>query len=54
VDCELESPLLQGAKAHGRRTELWTADRVAELTERRFDKRFHPEHVRKILGRRMR
>src|SRR5262245_51846214 len=27
----LERLLLQGAKAHGWRTELWTADRVATL-----------------------
>ncbi len=41
--------LLQGAKAHGWRTELWTADRVAALIERHFGVRFHPEHVRKVL-----
>jgi transposase len=51
---ELEGLLLEGAKAHGWRTELWTADRVAALIERRFGVRFHPEHVRKILKRRLR
>jgi transposase len=45
----LERLLLQGAKAHGWRTELWTAERVAVLIERHFGVRFHPEHVRKIL-----
>ena len=45
--------LLQGAKAHGWRTELWTAARVAELIERHFHVRFHPEHVRKMLKRRL-
>ena len=50
---ELEALLLKGAKAHGRRTELWTAQRVAELIERHFGIRFHPEHVRKILKRRL-
>ena len=50
---ELEGLLLQGAKAHGWRTELWTAARVAELIERRFGVRFHPEHVRKVLRRRL-
>ncbi len=46
--------LLEGAKAHGWRTELWTARRAAELIERHFHVRFHPEHVRKILKRRLR
>jgi transposase len=51
---ELEALLLKGAKAHGWRTELWTAARVAELIERHFKTRFHPEHVRKLLRRRLR
>ena len=51
---ELEALLLKGAKAHGWRTELWTAARVAELIERHFHVRFHPEHVRTILKRRLR
>jgi transposase len=50
---ELEGLLLEGAKAHGWRTELWTAARVAELIGRRFEVRFHPEHVRKLLKRRL-
>jgi transposase len=50
---ELEALLLKGAKAHGWRTELWTAQRVAQLIERHFGIRFHPEHVRKILKRRL-
>ena len=50
---ELEALLLQGAKAHGFRTELWTAARAAELIERHFRVRFHPEHVRKVLKRRL-
>src|ERR1700710_1714253 len=44
---ELEALLLKGAKAHGWRTELWTAARVAELIDRHFKIHFHPEHVRK-------
>jgi transposase len=51
---ELEGLLKEGAKAHGWKTQLWTADRVAELIQRRFALRFHPEHVRKILKRRLR
>jgi len=50
---ELERLLTRGAKAHGWRTELWTAARAAELIERHFKVRFHPEHVRKILKRRL-
>ena len=50
----LEALLLQGAKAHGWRAELWTAARAAELIQRRFKIRFHPEHVRKLLKRRLR
>jgi transposase len=50
---ELEALLLKGARAHGWRTELWTARRVAELIERHFGERFHPEHVRKLLKRRL-
>jgi transposase len=49
----LEAPLLKGAKAHGRRTESWTAARAAELIQRHFHVHFHPEHVRKMLKRRL-
>jgi transposase len=51
---QLEGLLLQGAAAHGWPTELWTAARAAELIERHFGVAFHPEHVRKILKRRLR
>jgi transposase len=49
----LEGLLLQGAEAHGWRTELWTAARVADLIRRHFKVGFHPEHVRKILRRKL-
>jgi transposase len=49
----LEGPPRQGAKAHGWRTELWTAARVADLIERHFKVAFHPEHVRKVLKRKL-
>src|SRR3954451_8702696 len=49
----LEGLLLQGAKAHGWHNELWTAARVAQLIERHFEFRYHPEHVRKILKARL-
>jgi transposase len=49
----LESLLSKGAKAHGWNNQLWTATRVARLIERHFGIRYHPEHVRKILKRRL-
>jgi transposase len=49
----LETLLCQGAKAHGWATALWTAARVARLIERQFDISYHPEHVRKVLKRRL-
>jgi transposase len=50
---KLERLLAKGAKAHGWHNELWTAARVARLIERHFDVSYHPEHVRKILKRRL-
>jgi transposase len=41
--------LLQGAQAHGYRTELWTTQRIAELIERRLGVRYHRNHVGKLL-----
>jgi transposase len=50
---ELEQLLLQGAPAHGFPNELWTAARVALLIQRHFSVRYHPEHVRSLLRRRL-
>jgi transposase len=49
----LEELLAKGAKAHGWHNELRTAARVARLIERHFGAAYHPEHVRKILKRRL-
>jgi|SRR5436305_7654208 len=49
----LERLLLQGATAHGWPNALWTARRVAEVIRRHLGVSFHPEHVRKILKRRL-
>ena len=49
----LEQLLLQGAKHHGWPNQLWTADRVAAVIKRHFHLEYHPEHVRKILKRRL-
>src|SRR5215472_14249120 len=40
-------------RRHGWPTELWTAARVARLIRERFGLDYHPEHVRKILKRRL-
>jgi transposase len=50
---KLAALLLKGAKAHGWQNELWTAARVARLIDREFGLDYHPEHVRKILKRRL-
>jgi transposase len=50
---KLERFLLQGAKKHGWPNDLWTADRVARLIRERLGVSYHPEHVRKILKRRL-
>jgi transposase len=49
----LEALLGKGAKAHGWPNQLWTAARVARLIEQHFRISYHPEHVRKILKRRL-
>src|SRR3954471_4499686 len=50
---QLEQLLLDGARFHGWKNELWTAARVARLIERFFGRAYHPEHVRRILKRRL-
>lgn len=50
---QLEALLLQGATQHGWINDLWTAARVTVLIQRHFGVRFHVEHVRKILKRRL-
>ncbi len=51
---QLGQLLGQGPRAHGWPTQGWTVGRVARLIEREFGVRYHPEHVRKILKRRLR
>jgi transposase len=50
---KLERLLHQGAKKHGWRNDLWTADRVTRLLRERLGVSLHPEHVRKILKQRL-
>ena len=49
----LEALLAKGAKAHGWPNQLWTAARAARLIERHFRIAYRPEHVRKVLERRL-
>jgi transposase len=49
----LEAMLLKGSTAHGWSNQLWTAARVAVLIHRHFGVRYHPEHVRKLLKKRL-
>ena len=41
--------LLQGAIAHGYRTEIWTTARVAALIRKTFHVRYHRDHVGRLL-----
>ena len=49
----LEALLLQGPRAHGWDNDLWTCDRIAQLIDRHFGVRYHPDHVRKLLHERL-
>jgi transposase len=49
----LATLLLEGATRHGWSTDLWTASRVRQMILRHFGIAFHPEHVRKMLKRRL-
>src|SRR5262249_32971285 len=51
---KLEALLREGAVAHGWPTHLWTAQRVAALIQRHFGVRYHPDHLRRLLSRRLR
>jgi transposase len=50
---QLEAMLQQGASRHGWPNDLWTASRVTAVISRHFGIDYHPEHVRKILRRRL-
>ena len=45
----VEQALLEGAKAHGFDTNLWTLGRIAEVIWRTTGVRHHPAHVWKLL-----
>jgi len=48
---QLPALLQQGAPAHGFRGEVWTCARVAVIIERRFQVKYHPAHVSRLLKR---
>jgi transposase len=48
---ELERLLLKGATAHGFANELWTSARVAQLIQRQFGVKYHPDYARRLLRR---
>ena len=50
----LEALLNQGAVAHGWPNHLWTSKRVAVMIKRHFGVCYHPDHVRRLLNRRLR
>jgi len=49
----LEALLREGAVAHGWANHLWTSKRVAVLIQRHFGVGYHPDHVRRLLNRRL-
>ena len=46
---QLVGHLLEGPRASGYPTELWTCPRIAEVIRRRFKVRYHPSHVGRVL-----
>jgi len=46
---ELETLLLQGPKAHGYVTELWTSRRIQEVIAKHFGVRYHPNHIWRVM-----
>jgi transposase len=41
--------LLKGPMARGYRANLWTTARIAELVEREFDVRYHPDRIGRLM-----
>src|SRR6266436_5056522 len=42
--------LLKGPMAQGYRTNLWTTPRIAEMVEREFGVRYHPDHIGRLMS----
>lgn len=45
----LTTALLEGAKAQGFGTDLWTGPRVAQVVRRLFGVRYHPKYIPRLL-----
>jgi transposase len=45
-----QKALLQGAKAHGWSSELWTLERMGIVLQRLHGVRYHPGHLWRVLG----
>ncbi len=41
--------LLQGPMNYGYRTDLWTTLRIAELIEKKFEVRYHRDHIGRLM-----
>ena len=41
--------LLKGPMSQGYRTNLWTTPRIAEMVEREFGVRYHPDHIGRLM-----
>jgi transposase len=41
--------LLEGPLAQGYRTDLWTTARIAEVIQKHFAVRYHPDHVGRLM-----
>jgi transposase len=41
--------LLKGPMAQGYRTNLWTTPRIADMVEREFGVRYHPDHIGRLM-----
>jgi transposase len=50
---QAEQALLEGAKAHGFDTDLWTLERIAEVIWRLTGVRHHPAHIWRLLRHRL-
>ena len=50
---QLEVLLMAGATRRRWANELWTASRVGQLIRRYFGIQYHPDHVRKVLKKRL-
>ena len=50
---QAEQALLEGAKAHGFDTDLWTLDRIATVIWRTTGVRHHPAHIWRLLRQRL-